>query len=84
MNKKREKKYQKKQELDKTLSEIYNITKENKEIFSTTLKFSREIKKLSQNDIAEKINVDRSTISKYERGEAFPSIKNFKKLIKMI
>lgn len=44
------------------------------------LKKSREKKKFSQNEIAEKLNLTRQTISRWENGRSFPDIDNLIKL----
>lgn len=48
--------------------------------FSKNLKSIREFKKISQQDIAEKMNIDRSTIGYWENGKADPTMANVLKL----
>ncbi len=43
-------------------------------MFKDNLIALRKIKNLSQDELAEKINVSRQTVSKYETGESFPDI----------
>ena len=43
-------------------------------IFSTRLKELRKQNKLSQNDLAKVLDVDRSFIAKCERGDNYPSV----------
>lgn len=43
----------------------------------------RKIKGYTQSDIAEILNISRSTLSKYETGSLIPSVKNLKKLAKL-
>ncbi len=43
-------------------------------MFKDNLISLRKIKNLSQDELAEKINVSRQTVSKYETGESFPDI----------
>lgn len=42
--------------------------------FGTNLKALREKKKLSQKDIARKLQISRQSISKWEQGISYPSI----------
>lgn len=44
--------------------------------FSKNLKYLRKLKKVSQLDLAEKLKVDRSTISKWETGDIDPTVGN--------
>lgn len=48
--------------------------------FTNNLKFIRKQKQLSQQDIANKIGVDRSTIGYWENGKADPTLLNVQKL----
>lgn len=48
--------------------------------FTTNLKYLREIKKISQQTIADKVGVDRSTIGYWENGKADPTMPNVVKL----
>jgi len=48
--------------------------------FTTNLKYIRETKKISQQTIADKVGVDRSTIGYWENGKADPTMANVVKL----
>lgn len=48
--------------------------------FTTNLKYLRETKKISQQTIADKVGVDRSTIGYWENGKADPTMANVVKL----
>lgn len=56
---------------------------ENMTKFSRKLKEARRISGLSQEKVAEEINISRSNISKYETGELEPNIETIYKLIKI-
>lgn len=66
------------------IKEIYEEVRKNKEFFGNTVKLAREIKGITQKDVAEELNVNPSTISKYERGLIMPSEENFTKLIEKL
>ena len=44
--------------------------------FSKNLKYLRNIKKISQQQLANKLEIDRSTISKWETGDIDPTVSN--------
>lgn len=52
-------------------------------MFSEKLKSLRKEKSLSQEQVAEKLNVSRQTISKYETGDATPDIKKLDEMVKL-
>ena len=52
--------------------------------FGTNLKALREKKKLSQEDIARKLQISRQSISKWEQGISYPSILYLVPLIKIL
>lgn len=45
-------------------------------LFSKNLKYLRTTRKISQQQIADKLNIDRSTISKWETGDFDPTVGN--------
>lgn len=51
--------------------------------FGDNLKQLRKSKKLSQEDLAEKVNVSRQSVSKWETGEAYPEMNNILQLCKI-
>ncbi len=51
-----------------------------KDTFARNLKYIRELKRLSQQQVADMSKVDRSTISRYEANETAPSIENALKI----
>ena len=51
--------------------------------FGDNLKLLRKNKKLSQEELAEKMNVSRQSVSKWETGEAYPEINNILQLCKV-
>ena len=51
--------------------------------FGDNLKKIRIYKKLSQEDLAEKLNISRQSISKWETGDAYPSMNNLLELCKI-
>lgn len=51
--------------------------------FGENLKNLRKLKKLSQEALAEKVNVSRQSISKWETGEAYPEMNNLLMLCKI-
>ena len=51
--------------------------------FGDNLKKIRISKKLSQEDLAEKVNVSRQSISKWETGDAYPTMNNLLELCKI-
>lgn len=51
--------------------------------FGDNLKKLRKIKKLSQEDLAEKMNVSRQSVSKWETGDAYPEMNNILELCKI-
>jgi len=67
------------------IEQLYTeISETDPTIFSTALRLLRKIKGYTQKEIAEKIDVDKTTISKWETNQAFPRKKTFKKLITTI
>ena len=51
--------------------------------FGDNLKSIRKSKKMSQEDLAEKVNVSRQSVSKWETGEAYPEMNNILELCKI-
>ncbi len=51
--------------------------------FGENLKKLRKLKKLSQEDLAEKMNVSRQSVSKWETGDAYPEMNNILELCKI-
>lgn len=51
--------------------------------FGDNLKKIRKLKKLSQEDLAEKLNVSRQSVSKWETGDAYPEMNNLLELCKI-
>ena len=51
--------------------------------FGDNLKSLRKRKKISQEDLAELVNVSRQSISKWENGEAYPTMNNILELCKI-
>ena len=51
--------------------------------FGDNLKLLRKERKLSQEDLAEKMNVSRQSVSKWETGEAYPEMNNILQLCKI-
>lgn len=51
--------------------------------FGDNLKLIRKSKKMSQEELAEKINVSRQSVSKWETGEAYPEMNNILELCKI-
>ena len=51
--------------------------------FGENLKIIRKNKKMSQEQLAEKVNVSRQSVSKWETGEAYPEINNILELCKI-
>ena len=51
--------------------------------FGDNLKTIRKSKKMSQEQLAEKVNVSRQSVSKWENGEAYPEINNILELCKI-
>ena len=51
--------------------------------FGDNLKKIRVLKKLSQESLAEKVNVSRQSVSKWENGDAYPSMNNLLELCKI-
>ncbi len=51
--------------------------------FGDNLKLLRKNKKMSQEELAEKMNVSRQSVSKWETGEAYPEINNILQLCKV-
>ena len=51
--------------------------------FGDNLKLIRKNKKMSQEDLAEKVNVSRQSVSKWETGEAYPEMNNILELCKI-
>ena len=52
-------------------------------LFSEKLRMMRKGKSLTQEDLAEKLNVSRQAITKWESGEGTPDIKNLKEISKL-
>jgi len=52
-------------------------------LFGENLKKLRKKKKLSQDDLAEKVNVSRQSVSKWENGDAYPEMNNILELCKI-
>ena len=48
--------------------------------FSENFKTARKKKKLTQNQVAEALNIDRSAVAHYENGTAMPHAKNIQKI----
>lgn len=46
------------------------------EIFSKNLKYLRTTRKISQQQLADKLNIDRSTISRWESNDIDPTVSN--------
>ena len=51
--------------------------------FGDNLKLIRKNKKMSQEQLAEKMNVSRQSVSKWENGEAYPEMNNILELCKI-
>ena len=51
--------------------------------FGDNLKKLRKVKKLSQEDLAEKVGVSRQSVSKWETGDAYPEMNNILELCKI-
>lgn len=51
--------------------------------FGDNLKLIRKSKKMSQEQLAEKVNVSRQSVSKWENGEAYPEMNNILELCKI-
>lgn len=51
--------------------------------FGSNLKELRKVKKLSQEDLAEKVGVSRQSVSKWETGDAYPEMNNILMLCKI-
>lgn len=51
--------------------------------FGENLRKLRKLKKLSQEDLAEKLNVSRQSVSKWETGESYPEMNNILELCKI-
>lgn len=51
--------------------------------FGDNLKKIRKVKKLSQEELAEKVNVSRQSVSKWETGDAYPEMNNLLELCKI-
>ena len=51
--------------------------------FGDNLKNLRKLKKISQEELAEKVNVSRQSVSKWETGEAYPEMNNILELCKI-
>ena len=48
--------------------------------FGDNLQNLRKLKKMSQESLAEKVEVSRQSISKWERGESYPTMNNIMSL----
>ncbi len=55
----------------------------NNRLFSDNLKYFREQNSLTQQEVANKLKIERSTYCCYERGKTEPNIKNLLKLCKI-
>lgn len=53
------------------------------EIIGQKLKHLRKSKKLTQQEVSERVNIKRSTISNYEIGRRTPHLKDLQKMAKM-
>ena len=51
--------------------------------FGDKLKLIRKDKNMSQEELAEKVNVTRQSVSKWENGEAYPEMNNILELCKI-
>ena len=51
--------------------------------FGDNLKLIRKNKNMSQEELAEKVNVTRQSVSKWENGEAYPEMNNILELCKI-
>ena len=51
--------------------------------FGDNLKLIRKNKKMSQEQLAERVNVSRQSVSKWENGEAYPEMNNILELCKI-
>ena len=51
--------------------------------FGENLKLIRKNKNMSQEELAEKVNVTRQSVSKWENGEAYPEMNNILELCKI-
>ena len=51
--------------------------------FGDNLKKIRKYNKMSQEDFAEKVNVSRQSVSKWETGDAYPEMNNILELCKI-
>ena len=51
--------------------------------FGDNLKLIRKNKKMSQEELAERVNVSRQSVSKWENGEAYPEMNNILELCKI-
>ena len=69
---------------EETLEVLYESIKNNKEVFGNAVRLSRKMKGLTQSQIAKKVGVDVSQISRYEHGETIPTKNNFYKLLKVL
>ncbi len=53
-------------------------------IISSNIKKYRELNKFSQEELASKMNISRQSISKWERGDALPSVENLVRLSELL
>lgn len=51
--------------------------------FGENLKVLRKSRKISQEQLAEKVNVSRQSVSKWETGDAYPEMNNILELCKI-
>jgi len=51
--------------------------------FNENLKYLRKEAKLTQEQLAEKLNVSRQAVTKWESGQSLPDIQNLKEIIHM-
>ena len=52
--------------------------------FSENLKAARKVKKLTQQQLADLLNIDRSAVAHYEKGTAMPQAKNIQMLCEVL
>ena len=52
--------------------------------FAEKFRTARREKKLTQKQLADELNIDRSAIAHYERGTAKPQLKNVRKLCEIL
>ena len=52
--------------------------------FNENLKYLRKEAKLTQEQLAEKLNVSRQAVTKWESGQSLPDIQNLKEMVKYL